>query len=324
MSNLKTTTTFFLKSSTIISDYLCRLEDANQLKYDNDVNILHTACIFLNERSINIVKLILTLDTDCSAIDVMDVTPLHHLCKKQQYDKYKEEIMKLANLLFSKGTSCSSSNAYDETPLRTLCKYRRKKSPLNFELIKLYCQEKSVINANDNKGNTPLHLVSNYRNNTKYESFIKEVCINKRAPYYASWRHTNDLKAVKYLFAHGGKPSLKIKNKLSLTPYQTAIHAGFRKPYLCCGIICCNAKLDICPPRCCSKCKKKPNDPIDEDPLLTFAPLENSNCSKLSYCCWTTRTSTKFLTIFTSVMLPIMLSPVIINVMKINFPAFHP
>ena len=280
----------------LISDFVCLFEDANKVQYENGVNLLHTACMFLSAQSVSIVALILTLDINVNAQSEYGQTALHYLCQHRYHDTWEKHIVAMVDLIVKKGGSCQIQNNWQENPLHVLCKHRSSVAPLSLDLMKRFAGEKEVMNAVDRFGMTPLHILCD---NPPLSSLdpVKSTCIRtllidvKRVAYYHAWKRSRCREGVKYLLTHGGQPSLRIQATIAKgkghTPYALARRVGFRKPFLCCGIVCCNEQI----------CFSSYANDTAKDLLLVVDPLGNSVCPKLSYCCWATRTDTKLIMI---------------------------
>ena len=283
----------------LMSDFICVFEDANKVQYENGVNLLHTACTFLSKQSVSIVALILTLDINVNAQSKYGHTALHDLCEHRFNRGWEKHILVIVNSLIKKGATCKIQNDWQENPLHILCKHRFSANPLPLGILKRFAEKKEAINAVNKQGKTPLHILCNNAPSSSLD-YPKSTCIHRllinvnKVTYYHAWKRSQCGEGIKYLLTHGGQPSLRIQATVAKgrghTPYELARKAGFRKPCLCCGIICCNQKIAL---PCFSTCRS--TDHTAKDLLLAVDPLAGSVCPKLSYCCWATRTDTKLI-----------------------------
>ena len=277
----------------LISDFLCVFEDANEIKYENGVNLLHTACIFLSNHSVSIVELILSLNIDVNAQSKYGETALHYLCQQRFNYCWSNHIVAMFDLIVKKGGEGKMQNDWQENPLHVLCRNRFETIPLQLELLKYFAWKKEVINGVDSKGLTPLHVLCNRAPLFEMEqvkSRWRLLIDVKKVAYYRGWESSASVEGIRYLLTHGGQPSLRIQDSNGGTPYDYVQIAGFRTPCVCCGIVCCNQKISLpCFPTSQSA------DDIEKELLLAVDPLADSVCPKLSYCCWATRTDTKLI-----------------------------
>ena len=193
----------------LISNFVCLFEDdANEIKYENGVTLLHTACMFPSRQSIAIVAFILSLkNIDVNAQHEYGHTALHYLCEHRCPLAWEEHVIEILDLIMKQGGSCKVKNCWQDNPLHTLFKYRFSATPLPLDVLKRF--KGKVMNEVNASGMTPLHIACDYNRLSQYSN-PKSTCMRrlwidvKRVAYYRKWKRTGCVEGIRYLLTHGG------------------------------------------------------------------------------------------------------------------------
>ncbi len=128
----------------------------------------------INQRSIEIVKLLIELDADVNARDINGHTPLHDLASyngdveivhcannsnsknTNDYEFIQRDIIELANLLINSGANVNVKNNDGRTPLHYAVEVVLPEiEKIKLELVKLFIARGADVNAKDKDGRTP-------------------------------------------------------------------------------------------------------------------------------------------------------------------------
>ena len=159
-----------------VEQYLYKYNKVNQILTHDDYHrrIIHIACIYYNEKVMN---MILAVKPDLNKKDALDNTPLHYACMYGHID--------LVDKLLKFGVETNMKNKKGQTPIMLAAIFKGKKTAKsdntndNSKMVRMMYNKGVSIMDVDNEGNNLLYYVLKYAPNTQEKSKLVRYLIER-------------------------------------------------------------------------------------------------------------------------------------------------